>query len=164
MTEFSIFALSKSAIFDKIRLFTSYLAGKRASDAVGYDRIAAIEIDIPLLSLIVGDAAAFLAAKLGDRMVAMEIDSDIISFRLKNPKGEQKVIFNLMESYVVAKTIVEWLRIVDYDFAGGPVSAMKSAEEAAESKLKLLQEALSDLPEPSRTHASKASPRRLPPI
>ncbi len=162
--EFSTFALSKSAIFDKIKLFTSYLAGKRAEDPVAYDRVAAIELDIPLLTFIIDDVSTYLAAGLGDRVASLETDADIVKFRMRNPAGDQKIIYNLLESYVVAKTIVEWLTIVGYEFESGAVSALKSAGEVASSKLTLLREALADLPEEVRAHATKASPRRVPPI
>ena len=77
---------------------------------------------------------------------------------------DHSVIYRLLESYVMAATIVDWLRIVDYEFAEGPTSALKSAESMATSKLTLLRSVLTPAPVVPRPHKTKASPRRISPI
>lgn len=168
MNDFLTFAVSKSVVFDKVKLFTSYLAGKRAEDAVAYDRVAAIEPDVPLINYIMEECASFLLASLNDSGASISADADIIRLTLTNPlKNEvpdQTLVYNLIESYIIAGTITEWLRIAGYEFSAGPESALKNARSVAESKLKLLREALTppgpDLP----VHKSIASPRKYPPI
>ena len=77
---------------------------------------------------------------------------------------DHSVIYRLLESYVMAATIVDWLRIVGYEFAEGPTSALKSAESMATTKLTLLRSALTPAPVVPRPHKTKASPRRISPI
>lgn len=165
MGDYFAIGLSKKAIFERIRLFTSYLAAKRASDAAGYDKVAAIDLDLPLLTFIADDSASLLAASLGDRVSSVEFDGDIIRFTLLSPgaKCDQRIIYKLIESYIVAVTIVDWLRIVGYDFSEGAASAMKSAETVAANKLSLLLMALT--PEVAAVvHKGRASRRRIPPM
>lgn len=168
MNDFLTFALSKNVVFDKVRLFTSYLAGKRAEDAVAYDRVAAIELDMPLLNYVMEECASILIASLNDSGASISTDADIIRLTLTNPLENgvpnQTLIYNLIESYIIALTITEWLRITGYEFNAGPESALKNADSVAQSKLSLLREALTPPADAPRLHNPIASPRKYPPI
>lgn len=178
MSPFLTFALSKKEIFGKIKLYTSYIAGKRAENALQYDRVAAIELDVPLFDILMEDAATELASLLPRYVETLVIEGDILRFSVRNPGfgldlpespgGEHvldaPLVLKTMESYVTAETILRWLRIIGYDFPDGVTSALKSADAVAKAKVAALT-AMFTPPEPkSRPHVDKASPRRVPPI
>ncbi|MDE5842502.1 MAG: hypothetical protein K2H35_02050 [Muribaculaceae bacterium] len=171
MSEFLTIGLSKKVIFDKIGLFTSYLAGKRSDDYAAFDRVATFDTDIPVLDYASDDAAAFLAAELGEMVNDFKIEGDVIRYIMRNPLPEGSpntdLLFRLTESYIVAETIIRWLRIVGYEFGEGARQALTSAAEVAATKLKLLRRALtapSEAPAESGPRIMKARSRRLPPI
>ena len=195
MTEFLTLGLSKKVIFDKIGLFTSYLAGKRSEDYAEYDRIAVDDSDIPLLDYASDDAASLLAGELGGVVARFEIEGDVIRYVLKNPyygvvenpegveatgrasgaATDEKpsgmpdcgLMLRLMESYIVAETIIRWLRIAGYEFGEGTKQALTSAGEVAAAKMKLLRGALTppaNEPVSEGPKVVKARRRRLPPL
>lgn len=180
MSEFLTIGLSKHIIFDKIGLFSSYLAGKRSEDYVGYDKVAVQSADLPVLDYIVEDAASLLAAEIGDKVAEFKIEGDVMRYVLRNPfygleasaggMPERGWLLNVMESYLVAATIIRWLQIVGYEFGEGTKQALVSAAEVAATKLKLLQGALtnpkakSEEAEEWQPAVKRARRRRIPPL
>lgn len=173
MNKLFVISVSKKIIFDRIRLFTSYLAGKRSENPLDYDRVAAIGLDLPLLGHIADDAATSLASNLVKMVNSFRIEDDVLRFELISPLGaasegsggiDTTLIYNLMESFILSETIMRWLTIVGYDFSDSGVSIRKSAEEVAASKLALLQAALDPGGLSTRKRVLKASSRRVPPM
>lgn len=160
MTEFLTLGVSKKVIFDKIGLFTSYLAGKRTENYVDYDRIAVHDLDIRILDYMAEDAASQLAANLGSAIANFDVDGDIMRFVVRNPDSpdfNSGVLLTLIESYIMSQTVTGWLRIVGYEFGEGTHQAITSATEVASSKLKLIQAALN----PAKQAASASGPQIL---
>ncbi len=175
MKELFAVSVSKTIIFNKIRLFTSYLAGKRAAGALEYDRVAAIELDIPLLTFIAEDVASDLASRLANRLDSFSIEDDVIRFVLVRPSNAAygptppytegvTLVYNLIESCILAGTILNWLKIAGYKFTEGDASLRRSAEEVLESKRAGLLAALDPDGRLDRKRILIAAPRRISPI
>lgn len=175
-------SISKKAVFDKIRLFTSYLGGKNAQEAIEYDRVAAITQDIPLLSVIIENMATHLASSLGNAVISLEFDGDIVRFVMKNPLHTALMsattdwqisvlnkeapdisgIYNLIEGYITSSVIAEWLDIVGFKKNDTSCVSIHSASSAiGAEKLSALKQILNPPTIPTRPNSAKASPRRL---
>lgn len=178
MTQFLTFALSFDDIFKNIKLYTSYLAGKRAQTALSYDRVAAINLDRPLFDVIIEDSVTNLALTLGSRVASLTIDGDIIRFTIQNPLWlidltrfdtppnpvDQQTLLRIFRSYVTSDTIRRWLTITGLDIPDGITTACATATELSTLKLESLQLLLTPPVVPPARHIPKASPRFIPPI
>lgn len=192
-------SLSKEVIYARVRLFSSYLAGKRSDTLEGYDRVATDDLDIPLLEYIATQRAAELAARLGPVVVEKyDCEGTLIKFKLRNLRSvgisaesdnsnllqdaENEVgsaalksdsadgaidiglIYNLMESHIIAASIADWLRIVGYEPADGSGDIMREAASTSEEKLEALKSILTTRRDTDNPRHVIARSRKLPAI
>ncbi|MDE6330959.1 MAG: hypothetical protein K2L83_09665 [Muribaculaceae bacterium] len=173
MNRLLTFSLSKNEIFNRIRLYTSYLAGKRAETAVDYDRIAAIEPDRPLLDLLMEDSASDMALRLADRVESFTVEGDVMRLRVINPleaiggTPDLDLLYRTLHTHVVADTIFRWLTVAGFDFPDGAVTARKATSDTASERMESLATLLKPVEPPTTadpTPGRRARSRRVPPI
>lgn len=154
--EIKEFRIGMDYVFGQVKLITGYLGGKLMDSLEDFDRVSAIELDRPLLSVLSADAALTLAVTLGkDRMRGYVMEAEGLKVELLCEDEDYATVGKLLESYISSETVARWLRIVE------PESEIcRSAGKYAESRL---AETAARIPIPS-SPARKAHRRPLPPI
>ncbi len=164
--------INLAEVMENLKLVSSYLAGKREESAVAYDRVAAIDVDAPVVGLLMEDAALRVASVFPGPLLRWRYMRNVLTFDIEGECDAEGLRSTLLR-VVCLEVLRRWLRLTGSDYAD---TVAESATEAADS-LSIHFPALKAAGEPGNTGEDDnkepdewlptrkiASRRRLPPM